>query len=136
MFNEMPLYLHLSVTFRGCAFRRLPVPLWFTIATTGTLIQLALPTVPFAPSPHSLFLVKGPELLIDYQLYDYSLDMWSLGCMMAAIIFRKEPFFFGALGMGEASIAHVFCNLSAMVDTCCQRSWVSEAQALRLQLCK
>ncbi|KAG2489004.1 hypothetical protein HYH03_012443 [Edaphochlamys debaryana] len=38
---------------------------------------------------------KGPELLVDYQLYDYSLDMWSLGCMLAAIIFRKEPFFFG-----------------------------------------
>lgn len=38
---------------------------------------------------------KGPELLVDYQLYDYSLDMWSLGCMMAAIIFRREPFFFG-----------------------------------------
>ncbi|KAG1680738.1 hypothetical protein FOA52_008070 [Chlamydomonas sp. UWO 241] len=38
---------------------------------------------------------KGPELLVDYQLYDYSLDMWSLGCMMAAIIFKREPFFFG-----------------------------------------
>lgn len=23
---------------------------------------------------------KGPELLIDLQDYDYSLDMWSLGC--------------------------------------------------------
>ena len=22
---------------------------------------------------------KGPELLVDYQMYDYSLDMWSLG---------------------------------------------------------
>ena len=38
---------------------------------------------------------KGPELLIDLQHYDYSLDMWSLGCMLASIIFRKEPFFFG-----------------------------------------
>lgn len=68
----------------------------------------------FCPLSAFPFLVKGPELLIDYQLYDYSLDMWSLGCMMAAIIFRKEPFFFGALGMGQASIAHVFCNLSAI----------------------
>ena len=24
---------------------------------------------------------KGPELLVDYQYYDYSLDMWSLGCI-------------------------------------------------------
>ena len=26
---------------------------------------------------------KGPELLVDLQDYDYSLDMWSLGCMFA-----------------------------------------------------
>lgn len=38
---------------------------------------------------------KGPELLVDYQNYDYSLDMWSLGCMLASMIFRKEPFFHG-----------------------------------------
>ena len=38
---------------------------------------------------------KGPELLIDLQTYDYSLDMWSMGCMLAAIIFKKEPFFHG-----------------------------------------
>uniref|UniRef100_A0ACD5TVT2 Uncharacterized protein n=1 Tax=Avena sativa TaxID=4498 RepID=A0ACD5TVT2_AVESA len=38
---------------------------------------------------------KGPELLVDFQAYDYSLDMWSLGCMFAGMIFRKEPFFYG-----------------------------------------
>mmetsp|Transcript_36769 Transcript_36769/g.89500 ORF Transcript_36769/g.89500 Transcript_36769/m.89500 type:complete len:347 (-) Transcript_36769:377-1417(-) len=38
---------------------------------------------------------KGPELLIDLQQYDYALDMWSLGCMFAGMIFRKEPFFHG-----------------------------------------
>lgn len=38
---------------------------------------------------------KGPELLVDLMDYDYSLDMWSLGCMLAGIIFRKEPFFYG-----------------------------------------
>ncbi|KAJ1435189.1 kinase-like domain-containing protein [Ochromonadaceae sp. CCMP2298] len=39
---------------------------------------------------------KGPELLVDLQEYDYSLDMWSLGCMLAGIIFMKEPFFHGS----------------------------------------
>lgn len=39
---------------------------------------------------------KGPELLVDYQEYDYSLDMWSLGAMFASMIFRKEPFFHGS----------------------------------------
>lgn len=38
---------------------------------------------------------KGPELLLDFMEYDYSLDMWSLGCMFAGMIFRKEPFFHG-----------------------------------------
>lgn len=38
---------------------------------------------------------KGPELLVDFQMYDYSLDMWSLGCMLASMIFKKEPFFHG-----------------------------------------
>jgi casein kinase II subunit alpha len=38
---------------------------------------------------------KGPELLVGLREYDYSLDIWSLGCMFAALIFRKEPFFEG-----------------------------------------
>merc|ERR1719447_2112218 len=38
---------------------------------------------------------KGPELLVDLPYYDYSLDMWSLGCMIAGMVFRKEPFFQG-----------------------------------------
>ncbi|KAL6867631.1 hypothetical protein ACP4OV_015655 [Aristida adscensionis] len=39
---------------------------------------------------------KGPELLVGFRSYDYSLDMWSLGCMFAGMIFRKEPFFHGS----------------------------------------
>merc|ERR1711959_167061 len=38
---------------------------------------------------------KAPELLVDYKMYDYSTDLWSLGCMFAGLIFRKEPFFHG-----------------------------------------
>ena len=29
---------------------------------------------------------KGPELLVNMRDYDYSLDMWSLGCMVAGIV--------------------------------------------------
>jgi casein kinase II subunit alpha len=39
---------------------------------------------------------KGPELLVDYQYYDYALDCWSLGTMLAGMIFQREPFFRGA----------------------------------------
>lgn len=38
---------------------------------------------------------KGPELLVNLQQYDYSLDLWSVGCMVAAIAFKREPFFKG-----------------------------------------
>jgi casein kinase II subunit alpha len=38
---------------------------------------------------------KGPELLVEYEFYDYSLDMWSFGCMFGAIIFKKEVLFNG-----------------------------------------
>ncbi|KAG2699043.1 hypothetical protein I3760_07G174300 [Carya illinoinensis] len=46
--------------------------------------------------PHNVMIdhemyFKGPELLVDLQDYDYSLDMWSLGCMFAGM----EPFFYG-----------------------------------------
>lgn len=37
---------------------------------------------------------KGPELLVDLQDYDYSLDMWSLGCMFAGMVgLHLQPFF-------------------------------------------
>ena len=39
---------------------------------------------------------KGPELLVEYPEYDYALDLWSLGCMLAGIVFKKEPFFHGS----------------------------------------
>lgn len=39
---------------------------------------------------------KGPELLVDDKLYHYSLDVWSLGCTLAGMVFRMDPFFKGA----------------------------------------
>ncbi|CCD25375.1 casein kinase II subunit alpha/alpha' NDAI_0F00560 [Naumovozyma dairenensis CBS 421] len=38
---------------------------------------------------------KGPELLVELKQYDYSLDLWSVGCMIAAIVFKREPMFRG-----------------------------------------
>lgn len=38
---------------------------------------------------------KGPELLVDDRLYDYSLDIWSLGCTFAEMLFLQSPFFKG-----------------------------------------
>jgi casein kinase II subunit alpha len=64
----------------------------------------------------ALTLAKGPELLINLRDYDYSLDMWSLGCMFAAMIFRKEPFFHGADNQDQlVKIARV-CGTDGLFD--------------------
>ncbi|CAL4936116.1 unnamed protein product [Urochloa decumbens] len=36
---------------------------------------------------------KGPELLVDLLDYDYSLDLWSLGCMFAAMVLGTEDLY-------------------------------------------
>lgn len=38
---------------------------------------------------------KGPELLVGLRMYDYTLDIWSLGCVLAGILFSRDPFFQG-----------------------------------------
>jgi casein kinase II subunit alpha len=38
---------------------------------------------------------KSPELLVGYELYDYAIDMWGVGCILAGLLFRREPFFRG-----------------------------------------
>lgn len=47
------------------------------------------------------------SILVICQMYDYSLDMWSLGCMLASMIFRKEPFFHGHDNYDQVSGIHV-----------------------------
>ena len=39
---------------------------------------------------------KGPELLVEDRLYHYSLDIWSTGCTMASMIFKKDTWFKGS----------------------------------------
>ena len=43
--------------------------------------------------------------MLCWQMYDYSLDMWSLGCMFASMIFRKEPFFHGHDNYDQVCVA-------------------------------
>lgn len=39
---------------------------------------------------------KGPELLVDDKLYHYSLDIWSLGCTFAGMLFKMDTLFKGS----------------------------------------
>lgn len=38
---------------------------------------------------------KAPELLLGLRCYDYSVDVWSVGCIFAGLVFKKAPFFRG-----------------------------------------
>jgi casein kinase II subunit alpha len=38
---------------------------------------------------------KSPELLLNMQYYDYGLDLWGVGCILAGLLLRREPFFRG-----------------------------------------
>ncbi|KAK1238817.1 hypothetical protein MKX08_005878 [Trichoderma sp. CBMAI-0020] len=53
--------------------------------------------------PDSLYSVRvggvfhrAPELLLDHERYGLNVDMWSVGVLLASMIFRREPFFHGA----------------------------------------
>jgi len=69
---------------------------------------------------------KAPELLVDYKYYDYALDMWSFGCLLAGIVFQKEPFFHGqniddqlvviARVMGTEGLIHYLKKYNIMLD--------------------
>jgi casein kinase II subunit alpha len=38
---------------------------------------------------------KAPELLVGYPYYDYALDLWGVGCILASLLCFREPFFRG-----------------------------------------
>lgn len=50
---------------------------------------------------------KGPELLVDFQEYDYSLDLWSFGCMFASMVI-----FLNSLRMSQF---FVFCDVKLKI---------------------
>ncbi|OMJ84239.1 hypothetical protein SteCoe_14658 [Stentor coeruleus] len=58
------------------------------------LADFYLPDTPYNVKVASRY-YKAPELLVNYQYYDYSVDMWSFGVIFAGVIFKKNPFFHG-----------------------------------------
>lgn len=58
------------------------------------LSDFYLPQKPFHTRVSS-WPFKGPELLLDYKYYDFSMDVWSLGCLFGGLIFRLSYLFVG-----------------------------------------
>jgi len=66
------------------------------------LSDLYFPKREYNPSVASRH-YKCPELLLEYAYYDYGIDIWSAGCILAGLVFRSEPFLNGADTMDQLS---------------------------------
>ena len=49
---------------------------------------------------------KSPELLLgpSFGYYDYAIDLWGVGCILAGLLFRKEPFFRGTNNLDQLGV--------------------------------
>lgn len=57
---------------------------------------------------------KAPELLAHCKLYHYSIDSWSLGVTLAAVLFKKDPFFYGKDLIDQLLCIVGFCGTEAL----------------------
>lgn len=63
------------------------------------LIDLGLAEFYFSDASYNVRVAsrhyKSPELLVGYEKYHYGIDMWGVGCILAGLLLRREPFFRG-----------------------------------------
>jgi len=61
---------------------------------------------------------KGPELLLGYEFYDYSLDIWGVGCILAGLLLRREPFFRGRDNIDQLAKICAVLGFPDLYDYC------------------
>lgn len=99
------------------------------------LIDWGLADLYFPEKPYtvrvSTLRYKAPELLLNYQYYDYGVDVWGAGCVMAEMLV-KFPFFEGHnIDEMIAQIASV-CGTSAVLQYVDKYGLTLNQQALSL----
>lgn len=65
---------------------------------------------------------KAPELLLGNENYDYAIDLWGVGCILAGLLFRREPFFRGKDNMDQLG------TIIAVLGTADLHSYVAKAK--------
>jgi serine/threonine protein kinase len=76
---------------------------------------------PLIATPHpaqATRFYKGPELLLDIRDYDYSLDIWCVGCMLAAFLFKRQVRSDGVAGLGALAAVASSATLPAACAPC------------------
>lgn len=59
---------------------------------------------------------KCPELLVEYNYYDYGVDIWAAGCILAGLVFDCEPFFYGANISDQIHVIASVLGSKALLD--------------------
>jgi casein kinase II subunit alpha len=59
---------------------------------------------------------KSPELLLGYEYYDYAIDLWGVGCILAGLLWRREPFFRGKDNLDQLSRIITVLGTSDLID--------------------
>ena len=79
------------------------------------LSEFYIPRTKYNPSVASRH-YKCPELLLEYCFYDYGVDIWAAGCVLAGLVFNQEPFFYGADLLGQLSAVAAVVGSRALLD--------------------
>jgi len=61
---------------------------------------------------------KAPELLVGNEYYDYSVDLWGVGCIFAGLLFRREPFFRGRDNVDQLAKIVAVLGPNDLADYC------------------
>ena len=61
---------------------------------------------------------KAPELLVGNELYDYAVDLWGVGCVLAGLLFRREPFFRGKDNVDQLGKIVAVLGPNDLLDYC------------------
>lgn len=62
---------------------------------------------------------KSPELLFECTDYDYSVDIWQSGCVLASLLFQEEPFF------GGSDVKSQIASISSVVGSGDMFDWAN-----------
>jgi casein kinase II subunit alpha len=65
---------------------------------------------------------KSPELLLGFEQYDYAIDLWGVGCILAGLLLQREPFFRGKDNLDQLG------QIVAVLGTADLHAYISKAK--------
>eukprot|EP01041_Mallomonas_annulata_P009110 gene9110-18877_t len=79
------------------------------------LSEIYIPNQEFNTNVASLHF-RSPELLCGYKCYNYSIDIWAIGCVLAGLLFIKDPFLSGGNNLEQLSTISIIFGSASVYD--------------------